>query len=120
MSPETKWLMEYLDSHEILPEIVSVIDALLIWAGKDHGYASKNRRILEWNPYKEDLYEIITQLFIGTLLHPEGMPYQAMIGYLSGLVRCTDPLDRAKCAAEVVAIAFQHDLITQFYGDDAA
>ena len=112
MSPETKWLMEYLDSHEILPEISTVMDELLIWACKDHGYASKNQRILEWGPWKEDLYEIVTQLFIGTLLHPEGMTYQAMIGYLSGLVRCKDPLDRAKCAAEVVAIAFQHDLVT--------
>lgn len=112
MSPETKWLMEYLDSHEILPEMATTLNELYSWSLQEHGYASKNSRIREWAPEQTDLYEIVTQLFIGTLLHPEGMTYQAMIGYLSGLVRCANPLDRAKCAAEVIAIAFQQDLVT--------
>jgi len=111
MTPEAKWLMDYLDEREILQEMHDTINEILFWNCQEY-YESKNARIAEWDPDIFDAYEIACQLFIGTLLHPQGMTYQAMIGYLSGLVRCADPLDRAKCAAEVIAIAFQQDLVT--------
>ena len=112
MQPEVKWLMDHLDQYPILPEIQEAMDKIEEWANWDHGYVSKNQRIQEWSPFITDIYEIVTHIFAGTLLHPEGMTYQAMIGYISGTIGCKDPLDRAKCAAEIIALCYQADLIT--------
>lgn len=111
MQPEVKWLMEYLDDHDILPEMEEALAVAQQWASRDHGYASKNLRIQEWAPDRFVLYEIVTHIFAGCLLHPQGMTYQAMIGYISGNITCADPLDRAKCAAEIIAIAYQCNLV---------
>lgn len=118
MQPEVKWLMDHLDQHPILSEMATALDLVWKWSCKDHGYESKNARIKEWNSNNQsltadfDFYEIVTHIFAGTLLHPEGMTYQAMIGYISGNIGCKDPLDRAKCAAEIIALCYQADLIT--------
>lgn len=116
MQAEVKWLMDYLDSHEILPEMQQAINLAFKWAHTTYSYASKNQRIQEWRramtPSDTPFYAIMCHVFAGTLLHPQGMTYQAMIGYISSNVQCADPLDRAKCAAEMIALAYQADLIT--------
>jgi hypothetical protein len=115
MNPETKWLQEYLDSHAILPEMQAAVNNVQAWACADHGYDSKNARIKEWVLAEKcnglPFYEIVCQIFINTLMHPEGLTYQAMIGSIAGQVKCADPLDRAKCAAEVIAICYLWELI---------
>ncbi|RLB94661.1 MAG: hypothetical protein DRH26_00470 [Deltaproteobacteria bacterium] len=116
MQPEVKWVMDYLDQEEILPEIQTTMDEIFKWSCKDHGYESKNRRIKEWNQniscfHKIDYYELICKIFTSLIIHQEGMTYQAMIGYIAGDIGCAAPLDRAKCASEVIAIAYQCDLI---------
>lgn len=117
MNKQVKWLMDYLDSHEVLPEIQKAINLIWEWSCIDHGYESKNARIREWNQNNQgmgdsfDFYEIVTHIFSGCLLNPDGMTYQAMIGYISGNIGCKDPLDRAKCAAEVIALCYQAELI---------
>ena len=116
MQPEVKWIMEYLDSRPILPEITLAAHEAMHWSFKDHGYTSKNARILEWmgslqEPRDCVFYEILCHIFAGVILDPQGMTYQAMIGYISGNIGCAHPLDRAKCAAEIIAIAYQCDLI---------
>lgn len=112
MQPEVKWLMDHLDQYSILPEMQEAMDKVEEWANWDHGYQSKNQRIQEWSTVIEDIYGIVTHIFAGTLLNPEGMTYQAMIGYISGSIGCKDPLDRAKCAAEIIALCYQANLIT--------
>lgn len=115
MQAEVKWLMDYLDSHEILPEMQQAINLAFKWAHTTYSYASKNQRIQEWRramtPSDTPFYAIMCHVFSGALLHPQGMTYQAMIGYISSNVQCADPLDRAKCAAEIIALAYQADLI---------
>jgi len=111
MLPETKWLMDYLDSRAPLQEMTATLTELWLWFHRDHGYDSKNQRIKEWDPAINAFYAIVCQLFAGVLLHPQGMTYQALIGYIAGMVNCEHPLDRAKCAAEVIAIAYQCDLV---------
>jgi hypothetical protein len=101
----------------MLPEMQKAMDLAWEWSCKDHGYESKNARIREWNQNNQAIdtgfiyYDIFCHIFAGTLLHPQGMTYQAMIGYIAGNVKCADPLDRAKCAAEIIALAYQADLI---------
>lgn len=116
MQPEIKWVMDYLDRHDILPEMEKSINILLQWSVADHGYESKNERIKEWHRntavfYSQEYYELLSHIFAGCILHPEGMTYQAMIGYISGNIGCDSPLARAQCASEVIAIAYQCDLI---------
>lgn len=116
MNPEVKWIMEHLDNSEMLPEMDEALHLAFHWAHDDHGYASKNARIQEYRDNARSLprmdhYEVFCHIFIGALLHPQGMTYQAMIGYIAGNIGCEDPLDRAKCAAELIALAYQADLI---------
>ena len=116
MQPEVKWIMEYLDRNEVLPEMYETMSALLVWSVQKYNYDSKNKRIKEWNrsminSVVDPHYDILCHILAGVLLQPEGMTYQAMIGYISGGIGCAAPLDRIKCAAEVIAIAYQCDLI---------
>ena len=116
MNQETKWLMDYLDQHDILPEMQTACDLALHWAYTTYSYESKNKRIQEWRqqmvPCDSPFYEVMCQIFIATLMEPQGMLYQALIGYIANEVLCEDPLDRAKCAAELIALAYQAELIT--------
>ena len=113
MDNQTEWLRNYLDD---LPEdfhpLESAVDSLVVYASKTYGYESKNTRIREWNPDRFQCYNFVTKVFMGCLLHPEGMTYQAMIGYVSGQITCAKVLDRAKCAAECIALIYQNSLIT--------
>lgn len=115
MNQETKWLMDYLDQHDILPEMQTACDLALHWAYTTYSYESKNNRIQEWRqqmvPCDLPFYTVMCQIFIATLTHPQGMPYQALIGYIKNEVLCQDPLDQAKCAAELIALAYQADLV---------
>ena len=115
MQAEEKWIMDYLDNHAMLPEMEAACQLAHRWAHTEYAYASKNQRIQEWRrqlPLADSpFYPIMCRIFAGCILHPEGMTYQAMIGYIASEVRCADPLDRAKCAAELIALAYQADLI---------
>lgn len=111
MQPEVKWLMDYFDARALIQDMQDTLDTLQSWVYMDHGYKSKNDRIFEWSPDSFQLTEIVYHIFAGTLLHPQGMTYQAMIGYIAGNIGCKEPLDRAKCAAEVIAIAYLCELI---------
>jgi hypothetical protein len=108
---EVKWLVEYLDSQPTLQEIEDSIETLIEWAGTTFPYQSKNLRIREWSPEQTDFYNLVCHIYACVLLHPQGITYQALIGYISGNIRCADPLDRAKCAAEVIAICYLCELI---------
>jgi hypothetical protein len=107
---EVKWVMDYLDRHPI-QEIDDAVETLQEWASQTFGYESKNQRIREWDPSEQDFYNMVCHIFAGALLAPQGMTYQAMIGYIAGKVACVEPLDRAKCAAEVIAICYLCELI---------
>ena len=111
MQTEVKWLMEYLDSRPVLKDIETAMDNLWKYSCKQYSYASKNRRIREWDPTEEECYAILCHILTGVFTNPQGMTYQAMIGYIAGGIGCADPLDRAKCAAEVIAIAFKSGLV---------
>ena len=111
MQPKLKWILEYLDSQEILPEMEKAIDMCVAWGGHDHGYESKNARIKEWGASSCDFYDIVSRIFAGVIMSPEGITYQALIGFISGSVTCADPLARAQCASEIIAITFLTDLI---------
>lgn len=108
---EVKWLLQYLDENSMLQEIQDTIETLVEWAGQHFSYESKNQRIAEWSPTEQDFYELVCHIYAGCLLHPQGMTYQAMIGYICGTIRCADPLDRAKIAAEVISVAYLCELI---------
>ena len=114
MKPEVKWLMNYMDERPMLDDMQTAIDAATEWLYADHGYESKNARIKEWDQSSEDVffYDIFCHIMAGVMLNQTGeMTYQAMIGYIAGNVGCAAPLDRAKCAAELIAIAYQSGLI---------
>jgi hypothetical protein len=116
MRPEVKWLEACLDEQSMLPEMQVAMDAIYRWSIINHGYESKNQRIEEWSLKTSGcvglpFYEIVCHIFINCLMHPEGMTYQAMIGSIANDVQCADPLDQAKCAAEIIALVYQAELI---------
>lgn len=110
MQPETKWIMNYLDERELIPEMDRAINMIYHWATIDFKYESKNARIAEWNPSDKDIYAVLCHILIGCLINRE-MTYQAMIGFIVNDIRCNDQIDRIKTAAEVIALAYQCDLI---------
>lgn len=105
-----KWLENYLDERELIPEMGRAINMILQWTMIDFKYESKNARIAEWNPSDKDIYAVLCHILIGCLIHRE-MNYQAMIGFIANDIRCNDQIDRIKTAAEVIALAYQCDLI---------
>jgi hypothetical protein len=116
MNPEVRWIMDYLDKNEMLEEMDNALHKAFHWIHDDHGYESKNARILEHKTnvscmHGQDFYEIFCHIFAGCILHPEGMTYQAMIGYIQGNIKCESPLARAQCAAELIAIAHNAELV---------
>jgi hypothetical protein len=110
MKPEVKWIMDYLDERELIPEMDRAMNMIMSWSLMDHGYASKNARIDEWCPSDLDTYAVLCHIIIGCLIHGE-LTYQAMIGFIQNDIRCNDQVDRIKTAAEVIALAYQCDLI---------
>jgi len=109
---EVKWLIDYLDKQPfIVEELNDSIETLVQWAGQHFPYESKNQRIREWSPEETDFYNLVHHIYACALLHPQGITYQALIGYICGVIRCADPLDRAKCASEVIAICYLCELI---------
>jgi hypothetical protein len=111
MQPEVKWLVNYLDEREPLAELELATALGYEWSYASHSYDSKNVRISEWNPDMPAIYNVMCKIFAGTLLNPQGMTYQAMIGYIANDIGCADSLDRAKCSAELIALAYQSSLI---------
>jgi hypothetical protein len=107
---ETKWLMNYLDERELIPEMDRCINVIRNWTLMNHKYESKNARIAEWNPTDADIYGVLCHILIGCFINRE-MTYQAMIGYIVNDINCVDQIDRIKTAAELIAIAYQCDLI---------
>lgn len=105
-----KWLENYLDERELIPEMDRAINMIYHWATIDFKYESKNARIAEWNPSDKDIYSVLCHILIGCLIHRE-MNYQAMIGFIANDIRCNGQIDRIKTAAEVIALAYQCDLI---------
>jgi hypothetical protein len=103
--------MEYFDDNAIVQEVLDTAETLVEWAGQFFAYESKNERIREWNPEFSDFYTLACHIYACVALHPQGITYQALIGYISGTIRCANPLDRAKCAAEVIAVAYMCELI---------
>ena len=110
MQPEVKWIMNYLDERELIPEMDRAINMIMNWTMIDFKYESKNARIAEWNPSDKDIYGVLCHILIGCLIHRE-MNYQAMIGFIANDIGCADQIDRVKTAAEVIALAYQCDLI---------
>lgn len=111
MQAEVRWLMEYFNHNPFIQDLQDTVDTLIDWAYMSHGYASKNQRLAEWAPEDEVMYDVAYHIFAMALLHPSGITYQAMIGAIANHVQCNDSLDRAKTAAEMIAIAYQCELI---------
>lgn len=114
---ETQWLMNYLDSREIIPEMDRCMNLIRNWSCMTHKYESKQLRIEEWNPDKQDVYAVLCHIMIGLFIHGE-MTYQAMIGLIANDFPHNDKVDRFKTAAEVIAMAYQCDLIVITKRDD--
>jgi len=106
---KTNWLIGYLLSDgDIPPEIAKSEDALKEYLKKPY-YASKMKRLADWSPDKGELYELVMTLFRITL---EGeQTYQALIGMVTGKIGCYGELNKAKCAAEVIAICCNAGLL---------
>lgn len=112
MDNQSQWLLNYLDNLEDdFKPMEQAVDSLIQYANPNYKYDSKNKRLREWNPDPFELYALAAKIFIGCLLTPEKLTYQAMIGYICEEVNCAEPLDRAKCAAECIAICYAADLI---------
>lgn len=109
LKPEVKWLREYLDTQDV-PELNQAVRDIYNWSLADHGYESKNTRIAEWSPSDSDIYSVVCNILIGCFIHGS-MTYQAMIGFIQNGIGCDDQVDRIKTAAELIALAYQHDLI---------
>jgi hypothetical protein len=112
ISPETNWLIQYLNKEGYPEEVKASEEALYLYSVSmvSEYYQSKEERLAEWNPLSDELFELVMDTFCICLMH-ETLTYQALIGMLSGKVSCEDPLDRAKCAAEVIAVIGSTGLI---------
>jgi len=111
MQNEVRWLKEYFNSHAVPQDLLDTVETLFHWVNMLHGYQSKNDRLMEWSPEEEALYDVAYHIYAMALLHPSGITYQALIGAIANHVNCASTLDRAKTAAEMIALAYQCELI---------
>jgi len=108
---EENWLSQYLNKTGMPEEVLnSVIELVSYTSLRNTYYQSKQDRLNEWQPSSDELYELIISVFTATLQN-ETLIYQALIGMLSGKIGCEQPLDRAKCIAEVIAVIGSTGLI---------
>lgn len=87
--------------------------AIQLYCGKawDSDYhESKNDRIKEYSPNIGDIYELIIAIWTVALMN-ETSTLQSVMGRVAGKINCTDPLDRAKIAAECIALCAHADVI---------
>ena len=73
-------------------------------------YASKDQRLMDWNPTSKDIYNLIVSVFTVTLT-TEYLTYQALMGMLNSKLPHSDVIDRVKTLAEVVALIHKAGLI---------
>jgi hypothetical protein len=73
-------------------------------------HPSKNKRLVEWNPDKGEIYEIVLAAFTLTLIH-HSLTYQAICGMMACRFDLDDHVDRIKTAAEVIALISKTGLI---------
>lgn len=78
------------------------INLVLQWANTDHGYASKNRRASEVQ--EVDPQKIVEQVFILTLQIQEAHLFTNVVGQLAGVFPHESKLDKAKTAADILAL----------------
>jgi hypothetical protein len=94
-----------------LPAIDEAIELIQEYAEPSYCYyKSKNLRLAEWNPAREDIYEIVLAVFTITLSNST-LTYQCMVGMLASRFDIEDHIDAVKTAAEVTAIISKTGLI---------
>ena len=105
---KTHWLIGELELSKPI-EIDNAVEAVIEYVDGVY-YKSKNTRLAEWNPDKGEIFELVMTLFRIAL---EGEnTYQAMIGMIVHKIDCALELDRAKCAAEVIGVCVNTELLT--------
>ncbi len=100
---------------EPIDKAIKAIEQYIGKAVNQEYYQSKNDRLESWVSSKsfdglDDIYELVTAIFTVALLNEE-TTIQSMIGQVAGKISLDDPLDRAKTAAECIALAAHADLI---------
>lgn len=73
-------------------------------------YESKNKRLAQWNPLREEIRNLVVAIFT-VALTTEFLTYQALMGRLNNRLPMKDTLDRVKTLAEVTALVCKADLI---------
>lgn len=73
-------------------------------------YDSKNKRLQKWKIDQGDIHELVVAIFTVALLN-DRTTLQSVIGQVAGKITVEDTLDRAKIAAECIALCAHADLI---------
>jgi hypothetical protein len=105
---KTHWLIGEL-INDMPIEIDNSVNAVMEYLEKPY-YQSKRDRLNEWNPDKGEIFELVMTLWRITL--EDSQTYQALIGMVVHKIDCKLELDRAKCAADVIGICFNKELLT--------
>ncbi len=94
----------------LINEAHVAINHYVLKANSGDYYESKNTRLTAWQPAQGDIHELIIAIFTQALLNNK-LNLQSIIGLVAGKISLNDPLDRAKTAAECIALCAQVDLI---------
>lgn len=73
-------------------------------------YESKNKRLAQWNPPKEEIRNLVVAIFT-VALTTEFLTYQALVSRLNNSLPMKNTLDRIKTLAEITALVCQADLV---------
>lgn len=116
MRDNLKYVHDKLKQVGSLPQINKSIELIQEHLTKEHltangePFVSKNNRLSQWKPTKEELYNLIVAVFT-TALTSDYLTYQAAIGKHNNMIPIEDDMDRIKTMAEVVAMLCIADLI---------
>ena len=92
-----------------IPEIDKAIELIKEYKLKDY-FPSKNKRLKEWEPSDNDLYEIVIAIVTLPITH-DYVTYQMAVGLTEWRICVEANLDKIKIIAEIIALVNQIGLI---------
>ncbi len=102
-------LLEYVQtSPEIQERVAQSVAALNTWIATDHGYASKNERMLELASV--DLHELTEKVFSQTIYYSEQTTFVSVVSQIAGFLGFSDKREGVTTMAEILAILCGSDL----------
>ena len=94
---------------ELMAMVAHSVGNILTWLQQDHGYDSKNARLLRLQLRMPNLEDLVVDLLSVVLLAEQPEKFTQVVGQCAGFVPLVDKREQLQTAAELLALLWQQD-----------